>query len=179
MLAAIFAFAFAYSWGSPETHGTVVTCTTIPAISYSYCPSPLRISATGSPGASPNNESTSGGSWNFTVSISSSSVNRGETILLDTSLTNIGQNETISNFVEPYVNPAVSTMNGTQVWAWDPPQVTFLNSTISSGQTISQQVSIQTSELMPGQSYLIEVMPLSIQFPTPNNYTFSFQFSVS
>ncbi len=180
MVVAISAFALVYSeHSSTTTSAASTTCTAIPAISYMYCPTPLRISAIGSPGASPNNESSSGGSWNFTASISSNSVSRGETILLETSLTNIGQNETIPNFVEPYINPAVFTMNGTQVWAWDPPQVTFLNSTVSSGQTITQQVSIQTSELMPGRSYLIEVMPLSIPFPTPNNNTFSLQFSVS
>jgi hypothetical protein len=115
---------------------------------------------------------------NFTASISSNSVNRGETILLTTSLTNIGQNETISNFVEPYINPVVYAMNGTQVWAWDPPAVTFPNRTISTGETISQNVSIPTSQLQEGQSYFIEVMPISIQFPTPNNDTFSFRFTV-
>ena len=41
---------------------SLVTCTGIPAISYLYCPSPLRISAYGEPGASPISGSSNEGS---------------------------------------------------------------------------------------------------------------------
>ena len=116
MVVAISALAFVYSEHSSTTNSTASSsCTAIQVISYFDRPSPLRYSAIGSPGASPMNESSLGGSWNFTASISSNSVNRGETILLTTSLTNIGQNETISNYVEPYINPAVYTLNGTSM----------------------------------------------------------------
>ncbi len=164
---------------STSATSTLLTCTVIPAISYMYCGSPLRISADGEPGASPTGGGIPGdGSWNFTVSISSNSVTRGQTILLVANLTNIGPNTTIKEFVKPYINPGIYATNGTEVWAWNPPHSTSLNITIASGETISQDVNIPTSQLLVGQSYLIKVAPLSIQFPTPNNLTFTFQFSV-
>ena len=155
------------------------TCTIIPAISYMICPSTLRISAVGTPGASPLACPSPCGSWNFTVTINSSSVIRGQTIELSAVLTNIAPNQTINSWIGPYINPSVYSSNGTEAWAWDPPQVTYENMTIASGETFSQDVSIPTSHLVSGQSYFIEVAPLSIQFPTPNNYTFTFQFSVN
>ena len=163
---------------STSTTSTVRTCTDIPAISYVYCGGTLRISAVGTPGAGPGAQST-GGSWNFTVSISSNSVVLGQTILLDANLTNIGPNMTFSEFVRPYINPAVYAANGTEVWAWDPPQSIWPNWTIASGETTSEDVIIPTSQLLAGQSYYITVAPISIQFPTPNNLTFSFQFFVT
>ncbi len=164
---------------STSATSTLLTCTVIPAISYMYCGSPLRISADGEPGASPTGGGIPGdGSWNFTVSINSNSVTRGQTILLVANLTNIGPNTTIKEFVKPYINPGIYATNGTEVWAWNPPHSTSLNMTIASGETISQDVNIPTSQLLVGQSYLIKVAPLSIQFPTPNNLTFTFQFSV-
>ncbi|MCL4518512.1 MAG: hypothetical protein M1587_04870 [Thaumarchaeota archaeon] len=157
---------------------TSMTCTTIPAISYLYCPSPLRISAVGSPGATPSGCPSPCGSWNFTVTINSNLVDRSQSILLTANLTNLGPNITFAKFVGPYINPTVTASNGMKVWAWDPPQVTRLNMTIPSGETMTQQVSIPTSQLLSGQSYYIEVAPISLQFPTPNNYTFTFGFSV-
>lgn len=158
---------------------TIRTCTAIPAISFMYCGSPLRISAYGEPGASPFGNSSYEGSWNFTVSISSNSVVQGQSIQLVADLTNVGpQNVTIKEFVKPFVNPAVYAIDGTILWQWNPSQSTWPNVIIASGQTISQDVSIPTSQLRSGQLYLIQLTPLSIQFPHPNNMTFTFQVSV-
>lgn len=157
---------------------TQATCTTVPAISYLYCPSPLRISAVGSPGATPFSCPAPCGSWNFTATINSTSVVKGQSILLWANLTNLGPNETFNQWIGPYINPMVTNSAGVQVWAWDPPAVMFGNFTVKSGETISQDVDIPTAALIPGQSYFISVTPLSLQFPTPNNYTFTFEFSV-
>jgi len=162
-----------------QSQSAQVTCTAIAAISYEYCPNPLRISAVGSPGATPFNQSDIDGTWNFTVTISSNSVTRGETIILVANLTNVGQNITFDQFVRPYINPIVTAANGTEVWAWDPPQSTWPNWKIASGETTSEQIRIPTSQLQRGQSYFINVAPISVQFPTPNNYTFTFRFSVN
>ena len=161
-----------------EETNSLVTCTAIAAISYMYCPTPLRISAVGTPGATPFGCPSPCGSWNFTVTINSSSVARGQDILFMANLTNYGPNQTFNRWIEPFINPSVSSSNGTGVWAWDPPAVTFANVTIASGETISQDVNIPTSRLLSGQSYFITVAPLSLQFPTPNNYTFTLQFTV-
>ena len=163
---------------STSTTSTIRTCTDIPAISYMYCGGTLRISAIGTPGAAPGVQST-GGSWNFTATISSNSVPRGQSILLWANLTNIGPNVTFSEFVRPYINPEVYAANGTEVWAWNPAQSTWPNWNITSGETTSQDVSIPTSQLVAGQSYFVTVAPISVQFPTPNNLTFTFQFSVT
>ena len=159
------------------TNSTAITCTTIPAISYLYCPSPLRISAYGEPGATPVGNWTYQGAWNFTVSISSNSDVRGQPIDLSANLTNIGSNITLKELVKPYINPVVHSANGTKVWALNPPESTWPNATIAAGETMSQRVSIPTTQLVPGQ-YYVSVAPISIQFPTPNNYTFTFQFNV-
>ena len=158
---------------------TTATCTNIPAISYLYCPSPLRISAVGIPGATPSGCPAPCGSWNFTATINSTSVARGQSILLWANLTNLGPNETFGQWIGPYINPKVADSSGVKLWAWDPPAVTFGNFTVTSGETISQKVDIPTSVLIPGQSYFISVAPLSLKFPTPNNYTFTFEFSVT
>lgn len=157
---------------------TTRTCIDIPAISYLYCGGTLRISAVGTPGAEPGVQSNAG-TWNFTVTISSDSVTLGQSILLWANLTNIGPDMTFSEFVRPYINPEVYAANGTEVWAWNPPQSTWPNWNITSGETTSQDVSIPTSDLVAGQSYYVTVAPISVQFPTPNNLTFTFQFSVT
>jgi len=95
--------------------------------------------------------------------------------MLRANITNVsGQNETFRAFVKPWINPTVSAENGSEVWAWNPSQSTWPSVTIADGQTLSQVVSIPTSQMHSGQSYLINVFPLFIQFPTPNNYTFTF-----
>lgn len=148
---------------------TTRTCTAIPNLSYTYCGGSLRISAVGQ---------ANGSGWNYTVTISSDDVAQGQTVQLVANLTNLGQNVTFGDWVAPYINPSVNTMNGTQVWAWDPSQVQFPNVVVTAGETISQVVVISTSRLLPGQSYLIDAAPISIQLPTPNDLTFTFQLSV-
>jgi hypothetical protein len=176
------ALALAAAYRLPPFQGastsTVRTCTAVPAISYLYCPSPLRITAYGEPGATPVGNWTYQGTWNFTASISSDSVARGDQITLSANLTSIGSNFTVKQFVMPYINPGVYAANGTEVWAWNPPQASWPNVAIPTGETFSADVRIPTGQLVSGQSYFITVAPLSIQFPTPNNYTFTFQFSV-
>jgi hypothetical protein len=143
-------------------------CTTIPNLGFMYCGGPLRISAIGGIGG--------GGEWNLTASINTNSVARGQSIRLVANLTNIGQNITINRFVVPFINPVVFATNGTKVWEWNP-SATVQGKTIATGETIWQDVSIPTSQLPPGQ-YEVRVAPISVQLPTPNNLTFTFQFSV-
>lgn len=157
---------------------TLRTCTDIPALSYIYCGDPLRISSVWTVGAAPGVQPVKG-SWNFTVTISSNSVALGQTILLWANLTNIGPNVTFNQFVRPYINAQVYAANGTEVWVWNPAQSTWPNWNIASGETTSQDVSIPTSQLVAGQSYYITVAPISVQFPMPNNHTFTFPFSVA
>ncbi len=175
IVAASFAVESRYTGPS---NGTIQTCTNIPAISFLYCGSPQRISAYGTPGATPTGGSTTEGSWNFTATINSTSVRAGGTILLSASLTNIGPNVTIRDFVQPYFNPYVNSSGGKQVWALDPLVATWANFAIAAGETLSQEVDVPTGGLQPGQTYFLTVAPLSIPFPTPNNLTFTFRFQV-
>ena len=128
-----------------STTRTIQTCTDIPNLSFMYCGSnPLRISE---------EFEASSGEWNFTVSINSSSVARGHPIQLIASLTNIGPNETVKEFIQPFINPEVYAANGSELWQWNPPQTTSPNTTFPSGQTISQSMVIPTSQLHSGQTY--------------------------
>ena len=119
----------------------------------------------------------------------SSSVKAGQSILLMTSLVNTYASnhscslskecgDSIAPYVNPYINPSVYATNGTELWAWNPPQTTWPSMTVTSGQNISGKVVIPTSQLHAGQVYLIKVVPLSTQFLTPNNFALTFQFSV-
>lgn len=123
--------------------------------------------------------------WNFTVSINSSSVEQGQSLQLVARLTNISPtNQTIQNYIEPYINPEVRASNGisngTTIWAWNPPETLWSTWTIPSGQTLVQTVDIPTSELSIGQTYAIEVTPLSgASFSGQGNLTITIQFSVS
>jgi hypothetical protein len=134
-----------------------------------YCSDPLRITAI----------SGTNGSWNFTASISRNSVSAGQSILLMTTLTNISEgNQTIKEFVLPFINPGVYDAKGTEIWAWNPPQIVTLSRTITNGESISQSVTIPTSGLTSGQTYLISVNPLPIQFLLMSGERLAFQFSV-
>ena len=155
--------------GSITGTSTARTCTDIPNLSYMYCGGSLRISAVGQ---------ADGGTWNLTATVSSDVAVQEQTVQLVANLTNIGQNITLGEWVEPYINPSVNSANGTQVWAWDPSQITLAHESIYAGETISEVVNIPTSQLVPGQPYLVEVAPISLQFPTPNDLTFTFQLTV-
>lgn len=153
----------------PSSSGTTRTCTVIygtaPLGFWLYCPDPLRISANWN------------GAWNLTATISTDSVVGNEGILLKANLTS-GTNQTIKQFVEPVINYKVYAANGTLLWGWNPPQTTYPNMNVSSGQTFSQNAVVPTYPLESGQAYLLEVIPVAIQFPSPDNMSFTFQFTV-
>lgn len=120
--------------------------------------------------------SVSGSGWNFTAGIGSSSVEVGYPIQLMASLTNVSpSNQTITPFVGPYINPSIWSSNGTEIWAWNPLQITEPNLTLASGRGLSAKVSIPTSQLISGQIYLVKVIPLSPQFLSPVNFLLTFQ----
>jgi hypothetical protein len=123
--------------------------------------------------------------WNFTVSINSSSVIQGQPVQLVAQLTNISPtSQTIQNYVEPYINPMVypsgyASANGTVVWAWNPPEEVWATWTVQSGHTLVQTVNIPTSELGVNQTYTIEVVPLSgSAFTAQSGLGITIQFSI-
>ena len=129
------------------------------------------------PAAYPSQALLSSSTWKFSASINMSLASVGEPILLDAAITNISHlNQTISPYVDPPFNPIVYDTNGTKVWAWNPPLVTWLDWNVTSGQSIGVDVTIPTADLTAGQSYFVDVAPISSQFP--QNFTASFLFSV-
>jgi len=125
--------------------------------------------------------SASNSSWRFVVSINATTVESGQSVLLWANLTNTSpSNETIRPFVEPFINPLVIAANGTVVWAWDPPEVTWPNTNVTSGQSLSQNVDIPTTNLRDGV-YTIQVAPLSpayVQAEFSENFNLTMRFSV-
>ena len=123
--------------------------------------------------------------WNFTVSLSASSVSQGQSVQLTAQLTNISPtSQNIQNYVEPYINPMVypsrsASANGTVVWAWNPPEEVWATWTFQSGQALVQTVDIPTSSLSMNQTYAIEVIPLSgSTFTAQSGLSITIQFSV-
>lgn len=151
------------------TSGTIKTCTVIygtaPLGFFQYCSEPLRISADWN------------GEWNFTATISSNSIVGNEGISLSANLRS-EINQTIKEFVKPAINYGVYATNGSELWAWNPPQSTWPNMTVVSGQTFSQEAVVPTYPLHAGQSYFIKVEAVAVQFPSPDDMTLTFQFSV-
>ena len=120
--------------------------------------------------------SASNSSWRFVVSINATAVESGQSILLWANLTNTSpSNETIRPFVQPYINPSVTGANGTVVWAWNPPEATWLNWNVTSGQSLLQDVVIPMTSLQNGV-YGIQVAPLSSEFS--ENFNLTLHFSV-
>ena len=131
-----------------------------------------------SSGGQTSRSSIANGVWNFTVVLTPSTTRQGDPVEMLALLTNIGaENQTVAQFATPIVNPSIYAANGTRVWAWDPPGKTWSKMTITSGQTIDQGVSIPTSSLLPGQTYLVEVSPLSIS--SASNMTVTIQLQVT
>lgn len=120
--------------------------------------------------------SASNSSWKFVASINATTVGYGQSLLLWANLTNISpSNRTIRPYVGPFINPSITAANGTVVWAWNPPEVTWRNMNVTSGQTLSQRVDIPTANLRDGV-YTIDVAPLSSEFS--GNFNLTLRFSV-
>ena len=127
--------------------------------------------------------SASNSNWNFVVSINSTTVEYGQSILLVANLTNTSpSNQTIRPFVAPFINPSVIAANGTFVWAWNPSEVTWPNTNVTNGQTISQKVVIPTTDFpatgFRAGVYRIEVAPLSSQVSSTFNLTLRFSVQI-
>jgi len=117
--------------------------------------------------------------WRFIVSINATTIEIGQSLLLRANLTNTSpSNQTIRPFVGPYITSRVVTANGTVVWTWEPPEVTWPNWNVTSGQTLSQDVDIPTANFRIG-SYLVEVAPLTTDFGqiVSNNFNLTLLFS--
>lgn len=117
--------------------------------------------------------------WNFVASINATTVGFGQSILLVANLTNTSpSNQTIRPYVQPFINPSVINANGTEVWAWNPPEATWRNTNVTSGQSLSEEVVIPTFDFRAGV-YRIEVAPLSSQFSNTFNLTLRFSVQIT
>lgn len=118
--------------------------------------------------------SASNSSWKFVVSINATTVEPGQSLLLWANLTNTSpSNQTIRPYVEPFINPSVVAANGTEVWAWNPPEATWPHVNVTSGGSLSQKVIIPTTDLRDG-AYVIRSAPLSSEFSQSFNLSLRF-----
>lgn len=98
------------------------------------------------------------GDWNFTVSLNRTAVTRGQDIAAVLNLTNVsGQTQSVV-IASPLSNPALYTLSGKQVWAWERSATNAVQQ-ISEGQTLSYPISIPTSELQTGETYVLTSSP--------------------
>jgi hypothetical protein len=116
--------------------------------------------------------------WLFTASINATYVVRGEPLNLSAKLTNVSHaNQTIYDYVDPFINPQMSDANGTGVWAWDPSEIVYPSWTVASGQSLDVNISIPTTRLSAGHEYNIVITPFSI--PSSYDMTTVLSFLVS
>jgi hypothetical protein len=123
--------------------------------------------------------SVSNSSWKFAVSINATTLEDGQFLLLWANLTNTSpSNQTIRPNVEPFINPYITAANGTTVWAWNPPEVTWPDTNVTTGQSLSQRVDIPTTNLRYGE-FMIHIAPLSSEFSQNFNLTLRFSVQIS
>jgi hypothetical protein len=118
--------------------------------------------------------------WRFIASINATTVEVGQSLHLWANLTNTSpSNQTIRPFVGPYITSRVVASNGTVVWTWEPPEVTWPNWNVTGGQTLSQNVDIPTTNFRAG-SYAVEVTPLSQDFGqiVSDNFNLTLRFTI-
>jgi hypothetical protein len=133
--------------GGPDTIEIIATMTQSSTASQSLT-SPLVTKVTKTDGL-----------MSFTVELSSIVVARGQMITVRSYLTNVaGKNVTIGLVESSLAGLQVVSSNGTVVWGYYPPAVTFFRN-VTKGETIQGQLEIPTSGLQSGQVYAIVTGP--------------------
>ena len=100
------------------------------------------------------------GDWSFAVRLPKSPITRGfDFFSLSYNLTNVSGQPQKVHVVDPLVNPAVYSSNGTLVWAWDPPTMNYIT-TVPYGPGNWSSLAIPTYPFSPGQQYVVTVYPL-------------------
>jgi hypothetical protein len=154
LIGAAATFALAGSLGRTTTTTTLATITSTTTVTASEI-STIQ-SATGSTGLVTFYKTN--GDWNFTVTLNSTTVERGRVIAALLNLTNIsGQNQAV-HVVGPLYNPTVYSQNGTAVWCSCPSEFTF-DTTWTPGPGVAQKWDILTSTLPSGQTYVLNIWP--------------------
>jgi hypothetical protein len=99
------------------------------------------------------------GDWNFSLTLSSLTVPKGQPIDAYVNVTNIsGQTQRVHE-VNPIINPVIYSENGTYIWAWNPPGINFFANITSGGGPSGGPFVIQTSNLSVGQNYILRIFP--------------------
>ena len=99
------------------------------------------------------------GDWSFSLQLSSQVVPKGQPIDAYINVTNIsGQTQRVHE-VNPIVNPAIYSENGSYIWAWNPPGINFFSNVTAGSGTTGGPYVIPTSELSVGQSYILSIYP--------------------
>jgi hypothetical protein len=107
----------------------------------------------------PVNLTASNGDWKFEVQLSSVVVSVGQQISFTCFLTNISrQNQTVV-LANPVSNPSLYDSAGKQVWGWEPSAATNAVQVVPAGGVFSLSLSIPTSGLQAGQTYVLSSSP--------------------
>ncbi len=100
------------------------------------------------------------GDWVFSIRLQNSLLAFGQYFALSYNLTNIsGQPQTV-HFVNPLINPAIYSTNGTLVWAWNPPTYNGIETIPNKAGNWSSPLDIPASALSTSQKYVLSVFPL-------------------
>ena len=103
--------------------------------------------------------SKSNGDWAFSIRLHGSLLAFGGQYGLSYNLTNISGQPQIVHVVNPLVNPVIYAMNGTEVWAWNPPDFNGIMTIPPTAGNWSEPINFPPSTLPAGQ-YVLSIWPL-------------------
>lgn len=104
------------------------------------------------------------GVWTYTVTLTTNQIQQGESITAVFQLMNTSNQTQMVDVVDPLVNPVIYSQSGTVVWAWNPSEINQVEG-VAAGRVLSLQMTLPTSMLKAGQSYILSTYP---GFGTPD-----------
>jgi hypothetical protein len=98
--------------------------------------------------------------WNFKVVLNPTVVAKGQEINETFSLTNVSGGPLHLGVTSPLCNPAIYTIEGKLLWIYERPEVQAAGD-YENGTGPGDSVNVPTSELEPGQNYVLSTFPLA------------------
>jgi hypothetical protein len=98
------------------------------------------------------------GSWNYSMTLTSDTIQQDENLTATFQLTNVSNQTQRVDVDDPLVLPTILTQNGSVVWAYQPPSYNEIEN-VTAGQTLSEQLVLPAWMLAAGQSYIVSSAP--------------------
>ncbi len=99
------------------------------------------------------------GVWNYAVTLTTNEIQPGQNITALFQLTNMSNETQTVDLGGPMVLPTIYAQDGKVVWAYQPSADTNAVQNVAAGRVLSEQLTLPTSMLSAGQSYILSSSP--------------------